>query len=145
MDVLTTEQRHYNMSRIHSKNTKPELIVRKFLWSKGFRYRLQRKGLPGKPDIVLPRFHMAIFINGCFWHMHKCKKFVLPSTNTEFWYDKLSQNKKRDTKNYRKLKKAGWNYIVIWECQLSNNKKRVLEKLHSKLRVLMEKQKNKII
>jgi DNA mismatch endonuclease (patch repair protein) len=133
MDVLTNEQRHYNMSRIHSKNTKPELIVRKFLWSRGFRYRLQRKDLPGKPDIVLPGLHTVIFVNGCFWHMHRCKKFVLPSTNTEFWYDKLSKNKIRDKKNYRKLKKAGWNYILIWECQLSNNKDKILEKLYSTL------------
>ena len=133
MDVLTNEQRHYNMSRIRSKNTKPELIVRKFLWSKGFRYRLHRKDLLGKPDIVLPVLRTVIFVNGCFWHMHRCKKFVLPSTNTEFWYDKLSKNKIRDKKNYKKLKKAGWNYIIIWECQLSNNKEKILEKLYSTL------------
>ena len=133
MDVLTNEQRHYNMSRIRSKNTKPELIVRKFLWGRGFRYRLQRKDLPGKPDIVLPRLRIVIFVNGCFWHMHGCKKFVLPSTNAEFWYDKLSKNKMRDKRNYRKLKKVGWNYIIIWECQLSNNKEKILEKLYSTL------------
>ena len=129
MDVHTKEQRHYNMSRIHSKDTKPELIIRKFLWEQGYRYRLQRKDLPGKPDIVLPKFNLAIFVNGCFWHMHKCKKFILPSTNTEFWYEKLTQNKKRDTKNYKKLKRVGWNYIVIWECQLLSNKERRLKKL----------------
>lgn len=133
MDVLTNEQRHYNMSRIRSKNTKPELIVRKFLWSRGFRYRLQRKDLPGKPDIVLPGLHTVIFVNGCFWHMHRCKKFVLPSTNTEFWYDKLSKNKIRDKKNYRELKKAGWNYIIIWECQLFKNKEKTLNKLYISL------------
>ena len=133
MDVLTNEQRHYNMSRIRSKNTKPELIVRKFLWGRGFRYRLQRKDLPGKPDIVLPGLRIVIFVNGCFWHMHGCKKFVLPSTNAEFWYDKLSKNKMRDKRNYRKLKKVGWNYIIIWECQLSNNKEKILEKLYSTL------------
>ena len=129
MDVLTKEQRHYNMSRIRSKNTKPEMIVRKYLWEHGYRYRLQRKDLPGKPDIVLPKYKFAVFVNGCFWHMHKCKKFVLPSTNTEFWYEKLSQNKKRDTSNYKKLKKAGWNYIVLWECQLKTNKERRLKNL----------------
>jgi DNA mismatch endonuclease (patch repair protein) len=133
MDVLTKEQRHYNMSRIGSKNTKPELIVRKFLWNKGFRYRLQRKDLPGKPDIILPSLRIAIFINGCFWHMHNCKKFVLPSTNTKFWYDKLLKNKIRDKQNYRKLKKAGWNYIIIWECQLYNNKEKILGNLLSAL------------
>jgi DNA mismatch endonuclease (patch repair protein) len=139
MDVLTNEQRHYNMSRIRSENTKPELIVRKYLWNRGFRYRLQRKDLPGKPDIVLPGLRTVIFVNGCFWHMHRCKKFVLPSTNTEFWYDKLSKNRIRDKKNYRKLKKAGWSYIIIWECQLSNNKEKVLEKLYSTLLEYNEK------
>jgi len=133
MDVHTKEQRHYNMSRIRSKNTKPELIVRKYLWGQGYRYRLQRKDLPGKPDIVLPRYRFAIFVNGCFWHMHKCKKFVLPATNTDFWYEKLSQNKKRDTKDYVKLKKTGWNYIVIWECQLAKNEEKVLEKITDKI------------
>jgi len=136
MDVHTKAQRHFNMSRIRSKDTKPELIVRKYLWSKGFRYRLQRKDLPGKPDIVLPGLHIAIFINGCFWHMHKCRIFVLPSTNTEFWYKKLSDNKVRDKKNYRALKKIGWKYIIIWECQLSKNRDKTLEKLHSILKNL---------
>jgi len=129
MDVHNKEQRHYNMSRIRSKNTKPELIVRKYLWEQGFRYRLQRKDLPGKPDIVLPKYNFVIFVNGCFWHMHKCKKFVMPSTNTDFWYEKLSQNKKRDTLNYKILKKAGWNYIIIWECQLAKTKDKVLKKV----------------
>jgi len=139
MDVHTKEQRHYNMSRIKSKNTKPELVVRKFLWEQGYRYRLQRKDLPGKPDIVLSRFRLVVFVNGCFWHMHKCRKFVLPSTNTEFWHEKLSKNKKRDMKNYIKLKKAGWNYFVIWECQLSSNKEKALEKLNDILQVLDQK------
>ena len=133
MDVHTKEQRHFNMSRIRSKNTKPELLVRKYLWSKGYRYCLQRNDLPGKPDIVLPRYNVVIFINGCFWHMHNCKKFVLPSTNTKFWLEKLSKNKIRDKENYREIKKIGWICIIIWECQLLKNKNKVLEKLYSTL------------
>ena len=139
MDVHTKEQRHYNMSQIRSKNTQPELIVRKFLWKHGYRYRLHRKDLPGKPDIVLPKYNLVIFVNGCFWHMHKCKKFVLPSTNRKFWYEKLSQNKIRDAKNYRKLKKTGWNYIVIWECQLTENDKKALKKITDTLHALDKK------
>jgi DNA mismatch endonuclease (patch repair protein) len=114
---------------IRSKDTRPELIVRKYLWRKGYRYRLHRKDLPGKPDIVLPKYKLAIFVNGCFWHMHNCKKFVLPSTNTKFWYNKLSGNKKRDKENFTRLKKTGWNYFLIWECQLAKKKGRILNKL----------------
>jgi len=107
------------MSKIRSKDTKPELIVRKYLWEKGYRYRLQRKDLPGKPDIILTRYRFAIFVNGCFWHMHNgCKYFVWPKTNAEFWKEKISQNVQRDTKNYELLKKSGWNAIIIWECEL---------------------------
>jgi DNA mismatch endonuclease (patch repair protein) len=133
MDVLTKEQRHYNMSQIHSKNTKPEIIVRQYLWHRGYRYRLHKKDLPGNPDIVLPKYHTVIFVNGCFWHMHNCKKFVLPSSNTAFWSEKLSRNKIRDIDNYKKLKKSGWYYIIIWECQLSRNKDKILEKIDKTL------------
>jgi len=139
MDVHTKEQRHYNMSQIRSKNTQPEIIVRKFLWKHGYRYRLQRKDLPGKPDIVLPKYNLVIFVNGCFWHMHKCKRFVLPSTNTDFWYEKLSHNKKRDKKNYGKLKKSGWKYIIIWECQLSNTQEKTLNKLNDMILALTKR------
>jgi DNA mismatch endonuclease (patch repair protein) len=133
MDVLTPEQRHYNMTRIRSKNTKPEMVVRKFLWGKGYRYRLHRKDLPGKPDIVLPKYHTVIFINGCFWHMHNCKYFVLPSTNTQFWIEKLTGNKLRDKNNLKKFRESGWNYIIIWECKLSDKKDKTLEKLDNTL------------
>lgn len=118
-DVHTPEVRSYNMSMIRGKNTKPEIIVRKFLHSKGFRFRLHRKDLPGKPDIVLPKYKTVIFIHGCFWHGHKnCKYFVVPKTRTKWWLNKIMENKKNDKKNNLKLKKAGWEIITLWACQL---------------------------
>jgi len=107
------------MSRIRGKNTSPELLIRKFLFKKGFRYRLHVVNMPGKPDIVLPRYNTVIFINGCFWHGHEgCKYFVLPKTNTEFWTIKIHRNKENDRKNHYSLNKVGWKVVVIWECQL---------------------------
>lgn len=122
-DVHSKEVRSYNMSQIRAKNTKPELQVRKYLFAKGFRYRLHSKELPGKPDIVLPKYKTVIFINGCFWHGHEgCKYFVLPKTNTQWWTDKINTNKTNDAKSIKSLKKDGWKIIVIWECSLKNNK-----------------------
>ena len=119
MDRLSKEQRHNNMAAIHSKNTKPEILVRKFLFNRGFRYRLNHPRLPGKPDIVLRKYRTCIFINGCFWHGHDgCKYFVMPKTRTEFWQTKIEHNKKRDSENQRKLASMGWHCISIWECQL---------------------------
>lgn len=119
MDRLNKEQRHNNMAAIHSKNTKPEILVRKFLFNRGFRYRLNHPRLPGKPDIVLRKYRTCIFINGCFWHGHDgCKYFVIPKTRTEFWQTKIERNKKRDSENQRKLASMGWHCITIWECQL---------------------------
>jgi DNA mismatch endonuclease (patch repair protein) len=113
------------MSQIHSKDTKPEELVRKYLFSKGFRYRKNDARLPGKPDIVLPKYKTVIFINGCFWHKHEgCKYFVWPKSNAEFWKEKIEKNADRDDKNYKLLEKAGWNIIIIWECEL---KSRVVE------------------
>jgi len=118
-DVHTKEQRSYNMSRIRSKDTKPELLVRKFLFSKGFRYRLHVKALPGKPDIVLPKYKTVIFIHGCFWHGHEnCKYFVVPKTKPEWWLNKISGNIANDKKAGKNLLSAGWNIIAIWECEL---------------------------
>lgn len=118
-DRLTTEQRHRNMAAIRAKDTKPELLVRKFLWSRGFRYRLNHPRLPGKPDIVLRRYRTCIFINGCFWHGHEgCRYFVMPKSNTEFWQTKIDRNKERDSETQRKLALMGWHCITIWECQL---------------------------
>ena len=118
-DVHDKKTRSYNMSRIRSKNTKPEILVRKFLHAQGFRFRLHDKKLPGKPDIVLPKYKTVIFIHGCFWHGHnKCKYFVIPKTRTEWWLDKINSNKRNDVKAIRSLKKEGWNIISIWECDI---------------------------
>lgn len=119
MDVLTPEQRKRNMSAIKGKNTKPEILVRKLLHRLGYRFKIQRKDLPGKPDIVLPKYKTAIFINGCFWHRHAgCKYASTPSTNSEFWEKKFAANVKRDARNYATLKEQGWNVLIIWECEV---------------------------
>ena len=117
-DRLTPEQRHLVMSHIHGKGTKPELKVRQWLWQHGYRYRLNVKSVPGKPDIVMRKYRTAIFVNGCFWHGHpNCCK--VPTTNREFWVNKIRRNKERDQKNYQLLQENGWQVIVIWECQLT--------------------------
>lgn len=107
-----------NMARIRSINTKPEEIVRKFLFSKGFRYRKNVKKLPGCPDIVLPKYKTVIFVNGCFWHKHDCKRFVWPSSNTDYWKTKINRNVQRDSINTDLLLSLGWKVIVVWECEL---------------------------
>lgn len=118
-DVHTPEQRSYNMSRIHSENTKPEELVRKFLFSQGFRYRKNDARLPGKPDIVLPKYKTVVFVNGCFWHGHEgCRYFVWPKNNAEFWKEKITGNIQRDKRNHRLLEEQGWRVIEIWECEL---------------------------
>lgn len=118
-DVLSKEQRQKCMSHVKSTNTKPEILVRRFLFAHGFRFRLYRKDLPGKPDIVLPKYKTTIFINGCFWHGHVgCKYSTLPETNQEFWNNKISGNVERDKITYSKLQSLGWKVIVIWQCQL---------------------------
>ncbi len=110
------------MSQIKGKNTKPEMLVRRYLHSNGFRYKLHDKSLPGKPDIVLPKYKTIIEVQGCYWHGHKnCKYFVLPKTNAEFWRDKISGNIQRDIENHRKIVELGWKLIIIWECELKSN------------------------
>lgn len=122
-DVHTKKQRSYNMSRIRSKNTKPELIVRSWLHKQGYRFRLHDKTLPGKPDIVLKKYKTVIFVNGCFWHGHKnCKYYVVPKTRTKWWLEKINGNIARDKKYQRELKKLGWKVINIWECRIQNLK-----------------------
>jgi len=107
------------MSRIKGKDTKPELLVRKFLFANGYRYRLHVKNLPGKPDIVLPKYKTVIFVHGCFWHGHaNCKYYVVPKTNTDWWLQKINGNIAKDAKAVKALKKAGWKIITIWECKL---------------------------
>jgi DNA mismatch endonuclease (patch repair protein) len=116
-DVHSKETRSYNMSRIRSKDTKPELLVRKFLFSKGFRYRLHDKKLPGKPDIVLPKYKTVVFIHGCFWHGHDgCRYSVIPKTRTEWWEEKIDRNKIKDEKVKNDLLKLKWKVIHVWEC-----------------------------
>ena len=122
MDVHTPEQRRYNMAQIRSKNTKPEALVRKYLFSRGLRYRKNDKRYPGKPDIVLPKYKTIIFINGCFWHMHaNCSQFVMPKTNVEYWQQKLRKNHYNDNKKISLLENMGWRVIVIWECELKKD------------------------
>jgi DNA mismatch endonuclease, patch repair protein len=122
-DVHEPEVRSYNMSRIKGKNTKPEMLVRKFLFSKGFRYRLHDKKLPGRPDLVLPKYKTVIFVHGCFWHGHKnCKYYVTPKTRTQWWNKKIEENIIRDIKLERRIKIDGWKVIVIWECDLKPKK-----------------------
>lgn len=117
-DNHSKEVRSRNMSRIRSTDNKPEEIVRKFLFSQGFRYRKNDKKLPGKPDIVLPKYRTVIFVNGCFWHKHDCPRFVWPSSNQDYWRPKILGNVERDKKNVGQLRSQGWNVIVVWECEL---------------------------
>ena len=123
-DNHSKEIRSMNMSHIRSTNSKPEEIVRKYLFSKGLRYRKNVRTLPGKPDIVLPKYKTIVFVNGCFWHRHDCGRFVMPSSNTEYWEKKINGNVERDKTNIALLEEQGWRVIVIWECQL---KKKVRE------------------
>lgn len=120
-DSLTKEQRSRNMAAIKGINTKPEITVRKFLFAAGLRYRLHRKDLPGRPDIVLSGLKTVVFVNGCYWHRHNnCKLSYTPKSNQEFWQNKFQGNIDRDQINYRKLTEAGWKIIVVWECQVKD-------------------------
>jgi len=121
-DNHSPEVRSYNMSRIRSKDTKPEMLVRKYLHAHGFRYRLHVKNLPGKPDLVLKKYRTVIFVHGCFWHGHEgCQHFVVPKSRTEFWLNKINRNIQRDQDAIEQLKKLNWNVINIWECELKKN------------------------
>lgn len=125
-DKLTPEQRHNCMSHIRCRDTKPEVFIRKTLWKLGFRYRVNVKALPGKPDIVFPKYKTVVFVNGCFWHGHDgCKKYQIPETNRSFWIEKINANKFRDLKNASQLENSGWRIITIWECDLSTKEKRL--------------------
>jgi DNA mismatch endonuclease, patch repair protein len=123
-DVHDKKTRSYNMSRIKGKNTKPEILVRQFLHKNGFRYRLNYSKLPGKPDIVLPKYKAVIFINGCFWHGHEnCKYFVVPKTKTEWWLNKINETKQRDILKKQEIESLGWRVKIIWECELKTDKR----------------------
>jgi len=130
-DIFDKKKRSEIMSKISGKETKPEILVRKHLFAKGFRYRKHVKDLPGKPDIVLPKYKTVIFVHGCFWHGHNCKAGKLPETRKEFWEKKVNGNIKRDQKNKSELEKLGWNVITIWQCELKNNviRNKTLEKI----------------
>ena len=122
-DNRTPDQRHRNMAAIHSASTKPEQMLRHSLWSLGFRYRINDKRLPGRPDIVLPKYRTVIFVHGCFWHGHKdCKNYTVPKTNTDFWVAKVARNQERDQEVWRKLEAKGWSVIIVWECQLKKRR-----------------------
>ncbi|WP_326981061.1 very short patch repair endonuclease [Chryseobacterium sp. MYb264] len=135
-DKHTPEQRRFNMQQIKGKNTKPEMLLRKILFSKGYRYRINSKNLPGKPDIVLKKYNTVIFVNGCFWHGHKnCKYFVIPKTRTAFWTAKINSNIKRDQNNVESLLNLGWNVITVWECELKKDKiEETIDKLITELK-----------
>ena len=135
-DTLTPEKRSQNMAAIRSSDTKPEEIVRKYLFAHGLRYRKNVKNLPGKPDVVLAKYKTVVFINGCFWHQHTgCKRANIPKTHIDYWIPKLNKNIERDKCNYELLKSQGWNVLVVWECSIQSAKQReeVLNQLLSKI------------
>ena len=132
-DIVDSQTRSAMMSGIRGKNTKPEIVVRRFLHRMGFRFRLHRRDLPGKPDIVLPRYRTVVEVRGCFWHRHKgCPFAYTPRSNREFWETKLNGNRDRDRRNLRKLGEMGWRVIEVWECELADDQ--VLQALPSMIR-----------
>lgn len=136
MDIWSKEKRSDVMSKILSNNTGPERRVRKILTALGYRYRLNVKALPGKPDIVLRKYNSVIFVHGCFWHLHsKCRDGTIPKTRTEYWKNKLLKNKERDARNIKELKKLGWKVLRLWECEIEKNPNKVIEKIKKLLTV----------
>jgi DNA mismatch endonuclease, patch repair protein len=134
LDVFSPEKRSEVMARIGGKNTKPEQLLRKELFRLGLRYRINVKSLPGKPDIVFPKYKTAVFVNGCFWHGHSdCKYFVLPKTRREWWLSKINETKTRDERNIHELEIMGWNVITVWECEMRNDLKGKVQQLYEKI------------
>ena len=136
-DPLTPQQRSERMSRVRGKDTKPELVIRRLVWSLGYRYRLHSKKLPGRPDLVFPGRKKVIFIHGCFWHQHGegCRQYRMPRSKLDFWLPKLEGNKQRDANNQQLLREMGWDYLVIWECQIKDREevsKRIVNFLEGK-------------
>ena len=129
VDVVDQKTRSRMMSGIRSKNTKPELLIRKGLHARGFRFRLHDKRLPGKPDLIFPKYSAVIFVHGCFWHRHDCHLFKWPKTRREFWHKKISRNQEKDAESYISLKKEGWYILTIWECALKGRTRRPLDKV----------------
>lgn len=136
MDIWSKAKRSNVMSKIKGKNTKPEMILRSALFLLGYRYRIHVKDLPGKPDLVFPKYKTVIFVQGCFWHYHQgCPEGRIPSSNTEFWKEKLKKNVDRDLKNIEQLKKAKWKVVVVWECEIEKNLDKTIKTVISKLKV----------
>lgn len=134
MDTFSKEARSEIMRRIKGKNTKPEILVRRLMHGMGYRFRLHRKDLPGKPDVVLPKYKTVVFVHGCFWHGHDCRKGTdRPSSNAEFWAEKIAKNIERDRKSLVELRKAGWDVVTVWECELKDP-----ECVHQKLQTIRE-------
>jgi len=132
MDIISEERRSWNMSRIRGKDTKPEIIVRSMLHRMGYRFRLHRKDLPGKPDIVLPKYNKVIFVHGCFWHRHKgCKYAYIPKSRVKFWGNKFAETVKRDKQHLKQLKENGWEVFIVWECETKDTDK--LKKIINKI------------
>jgi len=135
VDTITSERRSWNMSRIRGRDTGPELRLRSLLHRAGFRFRLHAKKLPGRPDIVLPKYRMAIFVHGCFWHRHSgCRNATTPSTRAEFWQEKFDTNVRRDARNRADLEAAGWTVMTVWECELKADAEEVVQRLAGELR-----------
>lgn len=135
MDIWSKQKRSEVMSKIRGKNTKPELILRSQLFRQGFRFRIHQKDLPGKPDIVLPKYRTVIFVHGCFWHYHKdCREGRIPSTNSKFWNEKLQRNIAKDKANIKALRKDKWKVFVIWECEIEKQLEQTMKKLTTKIK-----------
>ena len=135
VDKFSKETRSYVMSRVRSKDTKPEILVRSYLFSRGLRFRKNDKRYPGSPDIVLPKYNTVVFVHGCFWHRHEgCKYATMPKSNVDFWEKKFHRNKERDEFNQKELEEMGWNVITVWECQLKKDKlEQTLEHLYAQI------------
>lgn len=131
VDTVDPATRSRVMGQIRARNTRPEVEMRRLLFQKGFRYRLHKKGLPGRPDVVLPRRKVAIFVHGCFWHGHGCRYSRLPSSNTTFWAEKFQRNNERDHRKVRELRAAGWRVATIWECSITCNRDRTISRLET--------------
>jgi len=134
MDIWTKEKRSQVMSKIRSKNTKPEKILRSKLFEEGYRFRIHKKDLPGKPDIVLKKYNTIIFVHGCFWHYHKdCREGRIPDTNSKFWMEKLCKNVERDKKNQKECQNLGWKVVIVWECEIEKDLSSIMLFIKTKL------------
>ncbi|KZM49044.1 very short patch repair endonuclease [Labrenzia sp. OB1] len=137
-DVLTQEQRRHNMQRIRRRNTKPEMHLRRGLHARGYRYRVDYNGLPGRPDLALPKYKAVIFVHGCFWHGHNCPLFKWPKTRQEFWRNKIESNQTRDKRVIDDLQKAGWRVLIVWECALRGTERKVLDDVLSEVEYFLK-------